>query len=501
MRTRVGWSLLLVATAIAAACTDESLEPVAPKSSKARPLGMFSTDRQTDPLREARAALARDARRRELRFLDAAVPGTLLGASRPEQLEIESGVWSPPDLFELGAQLFHHDFTRADGLGGIDVPYPSRLAVGFRGDVAAASCRTCHRRGGIAGAGDAADNVYLQGDGDHQSGTLERNAPALAGSGWIEIAASTLSLDLARQRDAAVDEAARSGSTISVALSSQGIDFGTLTVQADGSIDPSGLEGIDADLLVRPFGRKGTFATLRDVVEDELASRLGLQSTAFVAANGDVAARAGANGGDDPDGDGVRDEIGEGQLTTLTLAIAMLDTPMVEMPDTPFASDSMWAEGRGRFEEIGCAACHTPILTVPSDRFTLPSREEGAAVWIDLANDAAEPRLSRSSLDDALHLELYSDLKRHDMGDDLADARADRGVDARMFVTPPLWGLARSRPYLHDGRAPTLHDAIVAHGGEAADARDRYVALGELQQAPIRVFLTSLTRAPGYAAF
>lgn len=90
---------------------------------------------------------------------------------------------------------------------------------------------------------------------------------------------------------------------------------------------------------------------------------------------------------------------------------------------------------------------------------------------------------------------LYSNLKRHDLGPGLAEPRADCGVAGTLFLTRPLWGVARSRPYLHDGRAATMEDAILLHGGEAQAARDAYAKLKDSERAPVRVFLTSLTRA------
>ena len=65
-----------------------------------------------------------------------------------------------------------------------------------------------------------------------------------------------------------------------------------------------------------------------------------------------------------------------------------------------------------------------------------------------------------------------------------------------LFVAAGLWGLAETAPYLHDGRAPTVHDAIVRHGGEATAARDAYLALDEPARASVRVFLASLSRQP-----
>jgi CxxC motif-containing protein (DUF1111 family) len=90
---------------------------------------------------------------------------------------------------------------------------------------------------------------------------------------------------------------------------------------------------------------------------------------------------------------------------------------------------------------------------------------------------------------------LYSDLKRHDMGPALADARAEQGILSRQFMTPPLWGIIRSRPYLHDARAQTMQLAILAHAGEGQAARDAYSALSEDDKGALRVFLTTLVRA------
>jgi len=69
-------------------------------------------------------------------------------------------------------------------------------------------------------------------------------------------------------------------------------------------------------------------------------------------------------------------------------------------------------------------------------------------------------------------------------------------IPAQVFLTRPLWGLAESAPYLHDGRAPTVHEAIVLHGGEATGARDAYLALDDGGRAAVRVFLASLSRQP-----
>jgi CxxC motif-containing protein (DUF1111 family) len=95
---------------------------------------------------------------------------------------------------------------------------------------------------------------------------------------------------------------------------------------------------------------------------------------------------------------------------------------------------------------------------------------------------------------------LYSDLKRHEMGaalaDDVDETLPDGGgaVTAGQWLTRPLWGVADTAPYLHDGRAATLHDAIVLHGGEAAGSRDAYLLLDDDDRASLRLFLLSLSR-------
>jgi CxxC motif-containing protein (DUF1111 family) len=66
------------------------------------------------------------------------------------------------------------------------------------------------------------------------------------------------------------------------------------------------------------------------------------------------------------------------------------------------------------------------------------------------------------------------------MGPALADGIAEGDASGQEFRTPPLWGIARTGPpYLHDGRAQTIHEAIVAHDGEAARSAAAYRALPE----------------------
>ena len=83
---------------------------------------------------------------------------------------------------------------------------------------------------------------------------------------------------------------------------------------------------------------------------------------------------------------------------------------------------------------------------------------------------------------------LYSDLLLHDMGS-LGDGIAQSDAGVREFRTAPLWGLRASGPYLHDGRATTVDEAIRAHVGEALTSRQHYERLTPTQQNQLLEFL------------
>jgi CxxC motif-containing protein (DUF1111 family) len=87
---------------------------------------------------------------------------------------------------------------------------------------------------------------------------------------------------------------------------------------------------------------------------------------------------------------------------------------------------------------------------------------------------------------------LRSDLLLHDLGPGLADGVVQGDATGSEFRTAPLWGAVWSAPYLHDGRAPTLEGAIALHGGEAARARDAFLALPPDLRAQVLAFVKSL---------
>src|SRR5207244_2366533 len=114
--------------------------------------------------------------------------------------------------------------------------------------------------------------------------------------------------------------------------------------------------------------------------------------------------------------------------------------------------------------QIGCASCHVRSLTSgPSDVAALRFRS----------------------------FEPYSDFLLHDMGR-LGDGIPQGHASGREMRTAPLWGLHLPTTYLHDGRATTVSDAILAHDGQARGARDRFAALRPDLQLRLLVLLRSL---------
>jgi len=86
---------------------------------------------------------------------------------------------------------------------------------------------------------------------------------------------------------------------------------------------------------------------------------------------------------------------------------------------------------------------------------------------------------------------LFADLKRHHMGKELAESTANKEMDP-YFTTARLWGVADTAPYLHDGRAMTLSEAIIAHGGEAKPESLNFINLSENQRHQLIDFLQTL---------
>jgi CxxC motif-containing protein (DUF1111 family) len=92
----------------------------------------------------------------------------------------------------------------------------------------------------------------------------------------------------------------------------------------------------------------------------------------------------------------------------------------------------------------------------------------------------------------------YTDLLLHDMGDDLADGRPEGLADGRMWRTAPLWAVGRAQTsdgrqtFLHDGRARSVDEAVLWHGGEARAARDAFAQMTAVERRAVVAFVKSL---------
>lgn len=404
---------------------------------------------------------------------------------------IDEGVYGVEELFNFGDALFEHEFSLIDGWGISELGI-KRVHQGERGGLDTFSCAACHSLGGADGAGTYLQNAFIYGDGERLSSTTARNAPSLLGSGLVQSLATDMSIELDELKLQALNEAASTGVSKTVSLSSKGVDFGLLTVTPNGEIDTSAVEGIDADLIVRPFGWKGEFSTLRAFLEEAARLHFGVQSHGLAIAHQEEPMPSKLGDGDwwDPDQDSVERELEVGTITAGAVYLALLESPVI-LPPSDHGLREIWARGSAIFDEIECSSCHIRKLTLMRSKWVEgPQRDSGVGFEFSVFLDGQFPK-------SVPHVELFSDLKRHDLGDHLADLEDHpKGIHKNFFRTPPLWGLAETAPYLHDGRAFTVTEAIEAHGGEAAPSRALFRGLSGFDQAALRVFLMSLTRKP-----
>lgn len=445
------------------------------------------------------------------------------------------------EAFEAGDELTEFSFDAERGVGAYigegrrftrfpraDLDGPGEWATHFpkrEGGANATSCIACHNAPFANGAGDVALNVVV--DPAHTgdpSQYLERNTLPLFALGIPQRLAEEISIDLYLQRDTAHQTACALGKS-SAQLSSKGVDYGTLIMTRTGqapcivAINSAGLKGIDADLVIRPFGWKGNHSTIRAFTRDAAHNELGLQAVELV-------------GDQDGDFDDVTDELTVGDVTALAIYMAALERPVskLELADLSLIELSALErseilEGEELFSDVGCASCHTPSMTFENTIYREPSVVSG---FFDVVfPDGSNPQSHGLTQTDGMAFDLngdqpnnmitlpdgsiyhlgalemdenglplarwFTDFKRHDMGPELADPSDPLGLGASKFLTRSLAGVGATGPWLHDGRATSLVEAITSHGGEATDSAVAFEALQELEQAKLIAFLESLT--------
>jgi hypothetical protein len=442
----------------------------------------------------------------------------LLGAPYPSQ--IGEGRWGadpnssanviafdPFRAIRRGRQLFQRKFTRLEGQGpgagdGFgDIATDLAIGAGLSD-----SCAGCHARPrGSAGVG-----------GDVATRPDSRDAPHLFGLGLKEMLADEITADLRAIRDAARAHAVKTGVATIRRLVSKGIDYGRIRVFADGSIDASGVQGVDPDLRVRPFFAHGGTISIREFVIGALKNEMGL------AMAGDPDLTAAQSGHVvTPSGmvlNGLIDRIDqppaeEGDIGTIDQRTAMVD--FLEFYLLNYFKPGIGEQtpdgvrGQKLFDQSQCTTCHMPDLRINRDRRVADVDTEFdatrgnfnrlfATATLLLANPSSVGQVSVAkipALQSFLVQNIYADFKRHDLGPAFYE-RNYEGTLRTQFLTLPLWGVGSSAPYGHDGRSINLTEVILRHGGEAQEARDAFAALDGASRNAMLAFLGSLILFP-----
>lgn len=365
--------------------------------------------------------------------------------------------------FERGKLVFSRRFRPSEGLG----PFYN-----------ATSCASCHSTPVPGGASDLYRNFYLA---VYQFGAttvqqsssippfLSQVVPAF-GSGDTH---STADFTLEGGRPLLPDTF--SGfpvlSTQRNAIPVFGVGLFELISDATilSNADPADLNGdgisgqVNTQFLGVAIGRMGMKSQVNNIelfTRGPLQNQMGITSDPVLGSAGLVSfAHAPFQVGsspDDPetDADSVPDpEISEEDLSDLIAFGKFI------APPTPKPFNRAARNGQALFSQLNCTGCHIPSL--PSSRGPVNA---------------------------------YTDLLLHNVGVALRDniMLGENIATVNEFRTQPLWGISKFAPYLHDGRAPTLIEAILAHAGEALDSRDDFVALTPAQQQDLITFLEHL---------
>lgn len=412
-----------------------------------------------------------------------------------------------------GRQLFQRKFQVKQGFGPRANDGEGNLdARGIYGAGLADSCAACHGRPhGSAGFGG---DVFTRPD--------SRDAPHLFGLGLVEMLGDEMTADLREIRAAAVERAHNRNSPVTRRLVAKGIRFGRITAHPDGSVDTSDVEGVDADLRIRPFLHQGRTFSIRSFIVGAFKAEMGMEAhdpdQLAASNNQDVVTPAGLllSGSDDNldapfvtdafednDHDGVSNEIPTALVDYLEFYLLNYFKPAT------YQQTATTLRGRKMFRRARCTECHVPTLTIERDRRVAdvhtvydPAKASfnnlyaTAVPLFDAQNDGSgHPLLKLPAMDSFTVENFYSDLKRHDLGKEFWERNFD-GTYQKEFVTEPLWGVGTTAPYGHDGRSINLREVILRHGGEAQLSKSRFKNMSPADQNAIIAFLQSLVLFP-----
>lgn len=395
---------------------------------------------------------------------------------------------------QAGQELFEHEWTpndplaKGDGLGPV-----------FN----AKSCVACHFQGGVGGGGEVAHNAVgfealgTPADPEFRTGTIHNfsTEPALKES--LKVVKKRFPVvkfqappppppgeghcgynppprpDFDPVRTESVQPTALFGAGWVDRISGKAITYNMMNRFVKGAVkelqlDFSDTVGGRARLLpggrVGKFGWKAQFATLEEFVAAACANELGLGTPATAQAVS-IAAK------DAPE---VSADLDRRQFRALLAFVDTLPKPVEIAPASP-ADQEKAARGKDLFTSVGCAVCHVPDLGGVS------------GVYSDLLLHVLENPNPKGGFGDGYGPEP---LPEHPRPDDLPRPEE--------WKTPPLWGVADSAPYFHDGASDTLDAAVLRHQGEAKTVTANYRKLPPADQQAVVAFLKTL-KAPADA--
>jgi len=216
------------------------------------------------------------------------------------------------------------------------------------------------------------------------------------------------------------------------------------------------------------FGLKAGNPTILEQSASAFVGDIGISNPIFQTGAGECTdlqadCRAAIHG----DGDDRGFEIDQVGLDLVTFYSRNLGVPARRDVDDPQV-----LLGKQVFYEIGCTSCHTPSFV--TQRLEDQPEQSFQLIW------------------------PYTDMLLHDMGPDLADNRPEARATGAEWRTPPLWGIGLTQQvsghsyFLHDGRARSLLEAVLWHGGEAAAQRDTVIELPTSERDALIAYLESL---------
>ncbi len=217
------------------------------------------------------------------------------------------------------------------------------------------------------------------------------------------------------------------------------------------------------------FGLKAGQPTLAQQSADAFANDIGISTPPHPDHWGDCTAaqslcRAAPHGGTGNDELLEIPALGLDLVTFYTRNLAVPARRDLQTPET--------LRGKRLFHDSGCAACHRPKFV--THRLDGQPEQSFQLIW------------------------PYTDMLLHDMGAELADNRPEADANGREWRTPPLWGIGMTKAvsghtmFLHDGRARSLSEAILWHGGEAAGSQESFRTMSADDRAALIAFLNAL---------